>query len=65
MKESLRVKIFRINIILITVALLLFAVFGIYQVRRYADLMEQTSRSQNAVIVDSLSAPRRARASRH
>ena len=55
MKESLRVKIFRINIILITVALLLFAVFGIYQVRRYADLMEQTSRSQNAVIVDSLS----------
>ena len=62
MKESLRVKIFRINIILITVALLLFAVFGIYQVRRYADLMEQTSRNQNTVIVDSLSASMRSMA---
>ena len=62
MKESLRVKIFRINIILITVALLLFAVFGIYQVRRYANLMEQTSRNQNTVIVDSLSASMRSMA---
>ena len=55
MKESLRAKIFRINIILISVALALFAVIGIYQVRRYADLMEQTSRNQNTVIVDTLS----------
>ncbi len=62
MKESLRVKIFRMNIILITVALLLFAVVGIYQVRRYANLMEQTSRNQNTVIVDSLSASMRSMA---
>ena len=55
MKESLRTKIFRMNIILIAVAVLLFAVLGILQVQRYADLMEQTSRSQNTVIVDSLS----------
>ncbi len=55
MKESLRAKIFRMNIILVAVAVLLFAFMGIYQLRRYADLMEQTSREQNTVIVDSLS----------
>ncbi len=55
MKESLRVKIFRLNMILIAVALMLFAVLGIYQVRRYANLMEDTSRSQNTVIMDTMS----------
>ncbi len=55
MKESLRVKIFRINIALIAVALTLFAVVGILQVRRYARLMEKTNRDQNTVIVDTLS----------
>ena len=55
MKDSLRRKIFRMNIMLITVALALFAVIGIIQVRRYADLMERTNRNQNTVIVDSLS----------
>ena len=55
MKESLRVKIFRMNILLIAVALLMFAVIGIYQVGRYADLMEETSRNQSAVIMDTMS----------
>ncbi len=55
MKNSLRRKIFRMNIMLITVALLLFTVIGIYQVRRYANLMEETSRTQNAVIMDTMS----------
>lgn len=55
MKESLRTKIFRMNIILVAVALMFYAVVGIYQVRQYANMMEQTSRSQNTVIVDSLS----------
>ena len=55
MKESLRAKIFRINIILISVALVLFAVIGVFQVRRYSNVMENTSRSQNTVIVNSLS----------
>ncbi|MBR4236498.1 MAG: SpoIIE family protein phosphatase [Clostridia bacterium] len=55
MKESLRVKIFRMNIVLVAVALVLFTLLGIYQVRRDADLMEKTNRSQNTVIVDSLS----------
>ena len=55
MKESLRVKVFRMNILLIAVALVLFAVFGVYQVRRYTNLMEDTNRSQNTVIVDTLS----------
>jgi len=55
MKESLRIKIFRMNMILIAVALVLFAVIGIFQVRRYANLMEETSRSQNTVIMDTMS----------
>ncbi len=55
MKESLRVKIFRMNIVLIAVALLLFTAVGIYQVRRYSRLMEETSRNQNTVIVETLS----------
>ena len=55
MKESLRVKIFRMNIVLIAVALLLFTAVGIYQVRRYARLMEETNRNQNTVIVSTLS----------
>ena len=55
MKESLRVKIFRMNILLIAVALVLFAVIGILQVRRYANLMEDINRDQNEVIMDTLS----------
>ena len=55
MKESLRVKIFRMNIMLIAVTLVLFTAFGIFQVSRYANLMEETSRNQNAVIMDTLS----------
>ena len=55
MKESLRVKIFRMNIMLIAVALVLFTVLGIYQVRRYSGSMEETNRDQNAIIVGSLS----------
>ncbi len=55
MKESLRAKIFRMNIVLITVALVLSAVLGVYQLRHYADLMEQANRNQNTLIVDSLS----------
>ena len=55
MKNSLRRKIFRMNIMLIAVALLLFTAIGIYQVRRYANLMEETSRNQNTVIMDTMS----------
>lgn len=55
MKESLRAKIFRMNIVLITVALVLSAVLGVFQVRHYADLMEQANRNQNTLIVDTLS----------
>ncbi len=55
MKESLRVKVFRMNIMLIAVALALFAIFGIMQVRRYADIMEETSRDQNTVILGTMS----------
>ena len=55
MKESLRIKVFRMNIILIAVAVVLFAVYGVYQVRRYTNLMEETSRNQNTVILDTTS----------
>ena len=43
------------NIMLITVALLLFTAVGVYQIRRYSQLMEETNRNQNTVIVDTLS----------
>ena len=33
MKQSLRAKVFRMNILLVIVALVLFAVFGIYHFR--------------------------------
>ena len=55
MKRSLRVKIFRMNIVLIAVAVALFAVLGIAQVRRFADIMEKTNREQNTVIMDTMS----------
>ena len=55
MKEGLRAKIFRMNILLVAIPLVLFTVLGIVQLRQYANVMEQTSRSQNTVIVDSLS----------
>ena len=59
MKESLRIKVFRMNILLIAVALIMFAVLGVLQVRRYADLMEDTSRNQSAVIMDTMSSSMR------
>ena len=55
MKGSLRGKIFRMSIILIAVAVLLFAVLGIFLTRHYADLMEQVSRQQNQVIMETMS----------
>ena len=55
MKESLRVKIFKMNMMLITVALALFTVFGVLQVRQFTNLMEETSRNQNEVIMDTMS----------
>ena len=55
MKESLRTKVFRMNILLIAVALIMFAVLGTYQVRRYARLMKEASREQSTVIIDSMS----------
>ena len=55
MKESLRVKVFRMNIMLIAAAVIIFAVLGIMQVGRFTDLMEETNREQNAVIMDTMS----------
>ena len=55
MKQSLRVKIFRICIALVAVAVVLFAVLGIMQVRRFADIMEGTNRDQNTVIMETMS----------
>ena len=55
MKSSLLIKVFRMNIIPITVAVILFMVLGIYQVRRFANIMEKTNADQNEVILDTLS----------
>ena len=54
-KSSLRQKIFRMNIRLVAAAVILFAVAGILQMKRFVDLMEETSREENAVIMDTMS----------
>ena len=55
MKHSLRFKVFRMNIIPVAVAVFLFMILGIFQVRWFAGLMEETSQEQNTVILDTLS----------
>ena len=54
MRHSLRLKAFRMNIIPVAAAVIVFMVLGIYQVRRFANLMEQTSLEQNEVIMDTM-----------
>ena len=54
-KSGLRQKIFRMNIRLVAAAVILFAVAGILQMKRFVDLMEETSREENAVIMDTMS----------
>ncbi len=54
-KTSLRRKVFRMNVWLLAVAIVFFAVIGVLQFRRFADLMEQTNRNQNEVIMDTMS----------
>ena len=54
-KRSLRAKIFRMNIQLVAAAVILFAVTGLLMVKRFAGLMEDTSREENAVIMDTMS----------
>lgn len=55
MKESLRFKVFRMSVIPIVVAVVLFVVLGIYQVSHFAEIMEETNREQNTVIMDTMS----------
>ena len=55
MKESLRAKVFKMNIMLIAAALVIFTLVGIYRLTRYAGLMEEASREQNTVIMDTMS----------
>ncbi len=42
------------NIQLVAAAVIIFAVTGILQVQRFAGVMEETSREQNAVIMDTM-----------
>ena len=55
MKRSIRLKIFKLNIIPVAVAVIVFMILGIYQVRRFAGIMEQTNEDQNVVILNTLS----------
>lgn len=55
MKESLRVKVFRMNIVPVALAVILFMILGIFQVRRFAGIMEKTNLEQNTVIMDTMS----------
>ena len=43
------------NIMLIAAALVIFTLVGIYRLTRYAGLMEEASREQNTVIMDTMS----------
>ena len=54
-KSSLRRKIFKMNIRLVAAAVILFALAGIVQMNRFAGLMEETSREENTVIMDTMS----------
>ena len=54
MKHSLRFKVFRISIISVAAAVIVFMIFGIYQVRRFANIMEQTNLEQNQVIMSTM-----------
>ena len=54
-KKSLLTKISWMNILLVAAAVILFAATGIFQVRRFASLMEETNREQNTVIMDTMS----------
>ena len=54
-KNSLRRKIFQMNIRLVAAAVILFALAGIVQMNRFAGLMEETSREENTVIMDTMS----------
>ena len=60
MKGSIRAKIFRVSLVLIVITVILFAVFGVLQVRRFAGIMENTNRDQNTVIMDTMSDSMRA-----
>ena len=55
MKISLSTKLFQIMIALVAVAVILFAGAGIFQVYRFAGIMGETNREQNAVIMDTMS----------
>ena len=52
-KNSLRRKIFRMNILLVAAAVILFAIAGILQMNRFARLMEDTSLEENTVIMET------------
>ena len=55
MKQSLRFKVFKNSIIPGAVAVIVFMIVGIFQVRRFGNLMEQTNEDQNHVILDTVS----------
>ena len=55
MKQSLRFKVFKNSIIPVAVAVIVFMIVGIFQVRRFGNLMEQTNEDQNHVILDTVS----------
>ena len=54
MKRNLRVKVFRMNVVSVAIAVILFMFLGIYQVRRFANIMEQTNLDQNEIILDTV-----------
>ena len=53
--KSLRTKVFLIIITLVAAAVILFAGTGVFQVWRFAGIMEETNRAQNDVIMETTS----------
>ena len=53
--KSLSTKVFQLIIALVAASVILFAGMGIFQVRRFAGIMEKTNREQNDVIMDTTS----------
>ena len=62
MKHSLHYKVFRMYLIPVAVAVILFMILGILQTRRFARIMRDMNEDQNEVILDTMSTSMREQA---
>lgn len=55
MRHSLRFKVFRMNLIPVAAAVIVFMMLVIFQVRYFGGIMEKANTAQNEVIIDTMS----------